>query len=124
MHTFLSVMSDMLTKFYKYKRFLMNLGVMNIPLAEFIFNLQHNREKYQEQIYPGKQLNEGMIASILSYIPYSSSYKAIGASKKFKEGDCFDVSDKASLNAQVLKSQSSLFHISSIEFSSGDWLTA
>lgn len=86
MHTFLSVMSEMLTKFYKYKRFLMNLGVMNIPLAEFIFNLQHNREKYQEQIYPGKQLNEGMIATILSYIPYSTSYKAIGVSKKFKDG--------------------------------------
>lgn len=86
LHTFVLVMNKMLDRFYKFKRFLINLNIMNIPLAEYVFNLQHNREKPVEQESPIKLLNEKQIASILSYLPYNSSYKYTLINKKWKEG--------------------------------------
>ena len=44
MHDFVTKMNFMLNKFYKFKRFIMNLNIMNIPIGEYVFNLQHNRE--------------------------------------------------------------------------------
>lgn len=86
LHSFVVLMNKMLNKFYKFKRFLINLNIMNIPLAEYVFNLQHNREKPVEVESLLKIFNENQIANILSYLPYSSSYKFISINKKWKEG--------------------------------------
>jgi len=76
----------MLNKFYKFKRFLINLNIMNIPIGEYVFNLQHNREKFLEVEHPGKFLNEKQIALILSYLPYNASFKFSGVNKKWRDG--------------------------------------
>lgn len=86
MHEFVSRMNVMLNKFYKFKRFLINLNIMNIPLAEYVFNLQHNREKYAEVEHPGKFLNDNQIALILSYLPYNISFKFSSINKKWRDG--------------------------------------
>ena len=83
MHDFVTKMNFMLNKFYKFKRFIMNLNIMNIPIGEYVFNLQHNREKLAEVEHPGKFLNETQIALILSYLPYNISFKFLLISKNF-----------------------------------------
>lgn len=59
---------------------------MSIPIGEYVFNLQHNREKIVEVEHPGKFLNEEQIALILSYLPYNVSFKFSAINKKWKEG--------------------------------------
>lgn len=86
MHDFVSNMNFMLNKFYKFKRFLINLNIMNIPIGEYVFNLQHNREKFAEVEHPGKFLNEKQIALILSYLPYNVSFKFSSVNKRWREG--------------------------------------
>jgi len=86
MHEFVTKMNLMLHKFYKFKRFIMNLNIMNIPIGEYVFNLQHNREKLTEVEHPGKFLNESQIALILSYLPYNISFKFSSINKKWKDG--------------------------------------
>ena len=86
MYFFVTTMNIMLNRFYKFKRFLINMNIMNIPLGEYVFNLQHNREKFSETESLGKHLNEKMLANILCFLPYSSSYKLVLVNKKFKEG--------------------------------------
>ena len=41
---FANKMQDMIDKFYHFKRFLFSLNIMKIPLADYVFNLQHNRD--------------------------------------------------------------------------------
>jgi hypothetical protein len=86
MYFFVNNMNIMLNRFYKFKRFLINLNIMNIPLAEYVFNLQHNREKPQEQENFAAMLTEKHIGDILSYLPYNISHKLIGVNKKWKGG--------------------------------------
>ena len=86
MHDFVIKMNFMLNKFYKFKRYIMNINIMNIPIGEYVFNLQHNREKLAEVENPGKFLNESQIALILSYLPYNISFKFSSVNKKWKEG--------------------------------------
>ena len=57
---------------------------MTIPLGEYVFNLQHNREKVIEQDNQGKYLTEKNISSILSFLPYNQSHKLIAVNKKWK----------------------------------------
>lgn len=59
---------------------------MNIPLAEYVFNLQHNRERQIEQENKGKLLTEKHVFDILSFLPYNISYKLIGVNKTWKQG--------------------------------------
>lgn len=86
MQAFVNEMNIMLNRFYKFKRFLINLNIMNIPLAEYVFNLQHNREKPQETENLGKLLSSKQIGEILSYLPYNTSYKYSVVNKTWKEG--------------------------------------
>ena len=79
-------MNKKLDRFYKFKRFLINLGIMNIPLAEYVFNLQHNRDKVNDTEDLGKKLQEKALGNIMSYLPFNQSNKLIGACKKFREG--------------------------------------
>ena len=89
---FASKMQDMIDKFYHFKRFLFSLNIMKIPLADYVFNLQHNRDAL---ILNNKtEINDSffnnvdhlLIGNILSYIPYSQSHKFMQISKKFNEG--------------------------------------
>lgn len=79
-------MNKRLKKFYRFKRLLINLNIMNIPLAEYVFNLQHNRDKPQDVQNAGKLLKENHIFNILSYLPYNISYKLMGVNKAWKTG--------------------------------------
>jgi hypothetical protein len=85
-HFFVTSMNTMLDRFYKFKRFLINLNIMNIPPAEYVFNLQHNREKMIESENYCELLNEQNIADILSYLPINNSFKYIAVNKKWREG--------------------------------------
>jgi len=59
---------------------------MTIPLAEYVFNLQHNREKPLEIENHGKKFDEGIIGQIMSFIPIQSAHKCIAVNKTWKEG--------------------------------------
>lgn len=59
---------------------------MNIPIGEYVFNLQHNREKFMEVEHPGKFLNERQLALILSYLPYNFSFKFSSVNKTWRDG--------------------------------------
>jgi hypothetical protein len=86
MHNFVVTMNKMLNRFYKFKRFLINLNIMSIPLAEYVFNLQHNREEKVAQESLIKSFDETILGNILSFIPHSESNKLMSVSRKWKEG--------------------------------------
>lgn len=76
----------MINRFYKFKRFLIKLDIMKIPLAEYVFNLQHHRERQIKNENLGSMIKEELLGNILSYIPYKSSHKVILVNKRFREG--------------------------------------
>ena len=43
-YEFAQNMNFMINRFYKFKRFLFKLGIIKIPLGDYVFNLQHSRE--------------------------------------------------------------------------------
>jgi hypothetical protein len=59
---------------------------MNIPLAEYVFNLQHNREKPIVTESPLNSLTEIHLAGIMSYLPPTSTYKLMTVNRKWREG--------------------------------------
>ena len=85
-------MKEMLDKFYKFKRFLFSLNIMKIPLADYVFNLQHNRDEiaisnnFETNNSLFNELDSNLIGNILSYIPYKQSSKLMQVSKKFYNG--------------------------------------
>ena len=89
---FANKMQDMIDKFYHFKRFLFSLNIMKIPLADYVFNLQHNRDalvlnnKFEITNSFFNNVDHLLVGNILSYIPYSQSHKFMGVSKKFYEG--------------------------------------
>ena len=76
-HKYVLFMDKIISKFYKFKRFLFRLGLVQIPLGDYVFNLQHNRVKPKEKTDLSKIINIDMIANILSYLPLEQSYKFI-----------------------------------------------
>ena len=91
-YLFAKKMKEMLDKFYKFKRFLFSLNIMKIPLADYVFNLQHSRNtiamtnNINETKSYFNDLDSNLIGNILSYIPYKQSYKLISISKNFYKG--------------------------------------
>ena len=89
---FANKMQEMIDKFYHFKRFLFSLNIMKIPLADYVFNLQHNRDtllinnKIEINNSFFNNIDHSIIGNILSYIPYNESNKFMGISKKFYEG--------------------------------------
>jgi len=85
-------MKEKLDKFYKFKRFLYSLNIMKIPLADYVFNLQHSRDtiaisnnlEIKNSYF--NDLDSNLIGNILSYIPYKQSSKLMNVSKKFYKG--------------------------------------
>ena len=68
-------MKERLDKFYKFKRFLFSLNIMKIPLADYVFNLQHSRDaiamsnNFDQNNSYFNELDSNLIGNILSYIP-------------------------------------------------------
>jgi len=91
-YLFAKKMKEMLDKFYKFKRFLFSLNIMKIPLADYVFNLQHSQDaitmsnNFEEKNSYFNNLDSNLIGNILSYIPYKQSYKLMQVSKKFYKG--------------------------------------
>ena len=89
---FANKMREMIDKFYHFKRFLFILNIMKIPLADYVFNLQHNRDpitlnnKNEINNIFFNNIDHKIIGNILSYIPYNQSCKLMLISKKFYEG--------------------------------------
>ena len=89
---FANKMQDMIDKFYHFKRFLFSSNIMKIPLADYVFNLQHNRDalllnnKVEMNNTFFNNVNSQLIGNILSYIPYSQSNKFMQISRKFCDG--------------------------------------
>ena len=85
-------MKERLDKFYKFKRFLFSLNIMKIPLADYVFNLQHSRDaiamsnNFDQNNSYFNELDSNLIGNILSYIPYKQCYKLMQVSKKFYKG--------------------------------------
>ena len=97
-YDFAQIMEEKINKFYKFKRFLFKLGLVNIPLGDYVFNLQHSREAINNDINYGKYLNEDVIGNILSYIPINDSCKYLSVNKMFLKGyknsldkNCFEI---------------------------------
>ena len=82
-------MDQVISKFYKFKRFLYKLGLVQIPLGDYVFNLQHTRELPHEKTDLSKVITAEILGNILSYLPIEQSYKFINVSqlfiKSFKE---------------------------------------
>ena len=107
-YNFANNMNFMINRFYKFKRFLYNLNVIKIPLADYVFNLQHQRENlpikknffkndengnnnnnnnnFEENVSNVNYLNEELIGNVLSYLPYIESYKFMKVNKMFYKG--------------------------------------
>ena len=97
-YEFAQIMEEKINKFYKFKRFLFKLGLINIPLGDYVFNLQHSREIINNDINYGNYLNENIIGNILSYIPINESCKFFSVNKMFLKGykisldkNCFEI---------------------------------
>ena len=80
-HKYVLFMDSIICKFYKFKRFLFKLGLVQIPLGDYVFNLQHNKIIPKENIDLSKIINVNMISYILSYLPIEQSYKFININK-------------------------------------------
>lgn len=83
---FVNVMGEIINKFYKFKRFIIKLNLMQIPFSEYVFNLQHSRPILQEQKSAATELSKTNIGNIFSYLSYKETAKLAFSSKKFKEG--------------------------------------
>ena len=80
-HKYVLFMDKIISKFYKFKRFLFNLGLVQIPLGDYVFNLQHNKIIPKEKTDLSKIITVDMISNILSYLPLEQSYKFINVNQ-------------------------------------------
>ena len=96
-HKYVLFMDRIISKFYKFKRFLFKLGLVQIPLGDYVFNLQHNKIIPKEKSDLSKIITVDMIANILSYLPLNESYKFINVNQFGV--NCF----KQSLNVNCYK---------------------
>ena len=76
-HKYVLFMDQIISKFYKFKRFLFKLGLVQIPLGDYVFNLQHNKNYQKENIDLSKMINMEILGNIISYLPIDKSYKFI-----------------------------------------------
>ena len=98
-------MNEMIDKFYKFKRFLYNLNIVKIPLADYVFNLQHTRELPHKEETMIKGINDSLIGNILSYLTYNQSWKLMSVCKKFYNGF------KCSIDFMILDILKEIFHV-------------
>ena len=80
-HKYVLFMDTIICKFYRFKRFLFKLGLVQIPLGDYVFNLQHNKIISKEKTDLSKIITVDMIANILSYLSLEQSYKFINVNQ-------------------------------------------
>ena len=80
-HKYVLFMEQIISKFYKFKRFLYLLGLVQIPLGDYVFNLQHNINYKKEKFDMSKMLQVELVGNIMSYLPMEKSYKFININK-------------------------------------------
>ena len=80
-HKYVLFMDKIISKFYKFKRFLFKLGLVQIPLGDYVFNLQHNKSVPREKLDLSTIISVDMIANILTYLPLEKSYKFINVNQ-------------------------------------------
>ena len=80
-HKYVLFMEQIISKFYKFKRFLYLLGLVQIPLGDYVFNLQHNINYKKEKFDVSKMIDVEIIGNIISYLPMDKSYKFININK-------------------------------------------
>ena len=80
-HKYVLFMEKIISKFYKFKRFLFLLGLVQIPLGDYVFNLQHNINYKKEKFDISKMLDVEIIGNIISYLPMDKSYKFINVNQ-------------------------------------------
>ena len=85
-YEFSQIMDNMINKFYKFKRFLFKLGLIKIPLGDYVFNLQHTRDIQNNEIDLGLFLDEDIISNIFSYLPINQSCRFMNVNKMFTKG--------------------------------------
>ena len=104
---FANEMEKKIEKFYKLKRFLLYLNILNINIGDYVFTIQRKNSninsnnnikrqiKIKQKFYYNKYNNNAcnevindskMIGNILSYIPFKDNYKLRIVSKKFLIG--------------------------------------
>ena len=110
-HKYVLFMDKTISKFYKFKRFLFKLGLVQIPLGDYVFNLQHNKIKPKEKTDLSKIINVDMIANILSYLPLEFSYKFINVNHFGV--DCFK--ENLNINCYKVIKEIILFKLQSYE---------
>ena len=80
-HKYVLFMENIISKFYKFKRFLFRLGLVQIPLGDYVFNLQHNKNYNKENFDVNQIINVDIIGNIISYLPIDKSYKFINVNQ-------------------------------------------
>ena len=80
-HKYVLFMDEIISKFYKFKRFLFKLGLVQIPLGDYVFNLQHNKSYIKENLDLSKIINIEIMGNIISYLPMEKSYKFINVNQ-------------------------------------------
>ena len=85
-YEFAQNMNYMINKFYKFKRFLYNLGLIKIPLGDYVFNLQHSREYLPASPDFKEALTASTIGNIFSYIPIKDAFKLMNVNCCFFYG--------------------------------------
>lgn len=76
----------MISRFYKFKRFLTQLGVINSKLGELAFLMQHKKSIEEPKENLASKLDINLVSNILSYIPVNSRYKVIQVNRCFYQG--------------------------------------
>ena len=80
-HKYVLFMDNIISKFYKFKRFLFKLGLVQIPLGDYVFNLQHNKSYKKEVLDLSKIINAEILGNIISYLPIDKSCKFINVNQ-------------------------------------------
>lgn len=104
-YEFAMEMSRLINRFYKFKRFLNRLNIVKLPLADYVFNLEHTRELPVEEENYLTKLTPEIIGNILSYLPYNESFRYITLAKLFYSGF------KCSCDFYILKLLHELYHV-------------
>ena len=95
---FINQMEKKIEKFYKFKRFLIYLNIININVGEYVFTVQQTNnnnsskikklkkkfDNYDTYIYHNIN-NSKILGNILSYLPFKYSYKFRSVSKNFSK---------------------------------------
>ena len=83
---FAEKMNYLINRFYKFKRFLANIKIAKIPIADYVFNLQHTRPlNIGNNLNIFDYLSIEQVGFIMTYLPYNESYKLNKICKSFRK---------------------------------------